>query len=88
MASKEILGKDIVTDEDIWRLEREGAFAKLKVIAAAGGGGGVGGHRGRHRRGPPSQQPPSVAGSTGAQLDRPSRSPSRPLPGSAPTGPK
>jgi hypothetical protein len=29
--ARQLLGKDFVTDEDIWQLDREGAFANLKV---------------------------------------------------------
>jgi hypothetical protein len=31
VAAREILGKDVVNDEDLWRLEREGRFAELAV---------------------------------------------------------
>jgi hypothetical protein len=34
MLAREMLGKDVVDDEDLWRLDREGAFANLKVSPA------------------------------------------------------
>ncbi len=35
VAAREILGRDVVTDEDLWRLEREGRFAGLAASSAA-----------------------------------------------------
>jgi hypothetical protein len=29
MAARQILGKDVVTDQDLWQLEREGRFTNL-----------------------------------------------------------
>jgi len=79
MATKEMLGKDIVTDEDIWRLEREGAFASLKVSpdqAAAAASAAI---ADAIRKGPPSAQPPPSKGapsptSTGQQAAQASQS--------------
>jgi hypothetical protein len=35
-AAREILHQEVVTDDDLWRLEREGQFANLSNIAAEG----------------------------------------------------
>jgi hypothetical protein len=79
MAAKEILGKDIVDDEDIWRLEREGAFAKLKVTPEQAAAAASAAIADAIQKGPPSQQPPTtthgapVPKSTGEQAAQPSQ---------------
>lgn len=45
--ARELLGQEFVTDEDLWRLEREGRFADLQVAAAA-------------PEAPPPEPPPGV----------------------------
>jgi hypothetical protein len=35
LAAREILGRDVVTDDDLWRLEREGRFAGLGLGAGS-----------------------------------------------------
>jgi hypothetical protein len=79
MATKEMLGKDIVTDEDIWRLEREGAFAKLKVSPEQAAAAASAAIAAAIQKGPPSPQAPPSKGppgpkSTAEQAALPSQS--------------
>ncbi len=58
--AREMLGKDVVDDEDLWRLEREGAFANLKVTPAEAAAAASAAVAAAVQKGPPStQQTPS-----------------------------
>jgi hypothetical protein len=74
--AREMLGKDVVTDEDLWRLDREGAFANLKVSPAEAAAAASAAIAAAIQKGPPStQQTPSrgapVPTSTTQQLAPP-----------------
>jgi hypothetical protein len=54
--AREILGKDVVNDEDLWRLQREGMFADLKVSPAEAAAAASAAIAEAIQKGPPSAQ--------------------------------
>ena len=61
MLAREMLGKDVVNDEDLWRLEREGAFANLKVSPAEAAAAASAAIAAAVQKGPPGGAQPANA---------------------------
>jgi hypothetical protein len=86
--ARQMLGKDVVNDEDLWRLEREGAFANLKVTPEETAAAATAAIAAAQQKGPPGQQPtyvpkgPPVPVSTAQQLAPPGQG-SGPAPASS-----
>lgn len=59
--AQKLLDKDTVSDDDLWRLEREGAFKDLKVSPQEAAAAASAAIAAAIKKGPPSQQPTSVA---------------------------
>jgi hypothetical protein len=57
LMARQILGKDVVDDEDIWALERQGAFANIKADPAAIAAARQAEHAAAMANGFPSPQP-------------------------------
>ena len=77
-----------MSDEDLWRLEREGAFANLKVTPQQAAAAASAAIAAAIRRGPPSQQPRPSRGAPAPSSTTEQTAQPAPLPGSVPTGPK
>jgi len=60
MLARQMLGKDTVDDEDLWRLEREGAFANLKVTPQESAAALAAAKAAASQQGFPSPQPTYV----------------------------
>ena len=60
--AREMLGKDVVNDEDLWHLQREGAFANLKVSPAEAAAAASAAIAAAVQAGPPSTQGPPTRG--------------------------
>jgi hypothetical protein len=60
LLARQMLGKDVVDDEDLWALERQGAFANLKVDPAAAAAAKAQANAAMLARGYPSPQPTYV----------------------------
>ena len=60
MLARQMLGKDVVDDEDLWRLDREGAFANLKVTPQESAAAASAAIAAAIQKGPPGSQPTSV----------------------------
>jgi hypothetical protein len=58
--ARQLLGQDVVNDEDLWRLEREGAFANLKVTPQETAAAASAAIAAAIQKGPPGSQPASV----------------------------
>ena len=61
MLAREMLGKDVVDDEDLWRLDREGAFANLKVSPAEAAAAASAAIAAAVQKGPPGGAQPTNA---------------------------
>jgi hypothetical protein len=58
--ARQLLGQDVVNDEDLWRLDREGAFANLKVTPQESAAAASAAIAAAIQKGPPGPQPTFV----------------------------
>jgi hypothetical protein len=86
MLARQMLGKDVVDDEDLWRLEREGAFSNLKVTPQESAAAASAAIAAAIAKGPPGPQPtnvprgPAAPTSTAQQTAQPGQGPGPPSP--------
>ncbi len=85
--AREILGKDVVDDEDLWRLEREGMFANLKVSPAEAAAAASAAIADAIQKGPPAAaQGPVVRGPPAPTSTNEQRAPAATATSTAGTG--